>query len=77
MEIGAQAETVQIGIVVDAVSEVFNIKKEDIEKRPTFGTKLNTGFILGMVKMEGGVKILLDIDPVLSGDELSSLSKAA
>jgi len=77
VEIAGQAGTIQIGIVVDAVSEVLNIKKDEIEETPTFGTKLNTGYILGMAKMEGGVKILLDIDQVLSGDELSLLSEAA
>ena len=77
VEIAGQAGTVQIGIVVDAVSEVLNIKGDDIEETPTFGAKLNTGYILGMAKMEGGVKILLDIDQVLSGDELSLLAEAA
>jgi len=77
VEIAGQAGTIQIGIVVDAVSEVLNIKKDEIEETPTFGTKLNTGYILGMAKMEGGVKILLDIDQVLSGDELSLVSEAA
>ena len=77
VEIAGQAGTILIGIVVDAVSEVLNIKKDEIEETPTFGAKLNTGYILGMAKMEGGVKILLDIDQVLSGDELSLLSEAA
>ncbi|MCP4576753.1 MAG: purine-binding chemotaxis protein CheW [Deltaproteobacteria bacterium] len=73
VEIDGQAGTVQIGIVVDAVSEVLNIKGEEIENTPTFGTKLNTDYILGMAKMEGGVKILLDIDRVLSEDEVALL----
>ena len=77
VEISGQAGTILVGIVVDAVSEVLNIKGNDIEKTPTFGTKLNTDYILGMAKMEGGVKILLDIDQVLSSDELSILSEAA
>jgi len=77
VEIGGSTGTVLIGIVVDAVSEVLNIKGDDIEKTPTFGTKLNTDYILGMAKMEGGVKILLHIDRVLSNDELSQLSEAA
>jgi purine-binding chemotaxis protein CheW len=77
VEISGSTGTVLIGIVVDAVSEVLNIKGDDIEKTPTFGTKLNTDYILGMAKMEGGVKILLDIDRVLSNDELSLLSEAA
>ena len=77
VEVTGQTGTVQIGIVVDAVSEVLNIKGEDIEDTPTFGTKLNIEYILGMAKMEGGVKILLDIDRVLSGEEISLLEKAA
>ncbi len=77
VEIEGQSGTVMIGIVVDAVSEVLNIKGEDIEDTPTFGTKLNTEYILGMAKMEGSVKILLDIDRVLSGEEIAVLEKAA
>ena len=76
VEIGGAAGTVQIGIVVDAVSEVLNVKDEDIEDTPTFGTKLNTDYIFGMAKMEGGVKILLDIDRVLSSEEIAVMEKA-
>ena len=60
-----------MGVVVDSVSEVLNIKAEDIQDPPTFGTNLNTGYILGMAKMDGGVKILLDIDRVFSGKRIS------
>ena len=77
VETAGQTGTILVGIVVDAVSEVLNIKGDDIEKTPTFGTRLNTDYILGMAKMEGGVKILLDIDEVLSRDEMSILSEAA
>ena len=77
VEIEGPAGMLMIGIVVDAVSEVLNIKGEDIEDTPTFGTKLNTDYILGMAKMEGGVKILLDIDRVLTGDEIAVIEKAA
>ena len=77
VEILGESETVQVGIVVDSVSEVLNIKQDEIEDTPTFGTSLNTDFILGMAKMEGGVKILLDIDQVLTSDELSLLEEAA
>ena len=77
VEIELSGRIVHIGIVVDAVSEVLNIKGEAIEDTPTFGTKLNTDYILGMAKMEGGVKILLDIDRVLSSEEIATLEKAA
>lgn len=77
VEMAGQAGTVQIGIVVDSVSEVLNIKGDDIEDTPTFGAKLNTDYILGMAKMQGGVKILLDIDRVLNADEIVLLDKVA
>jgi purine-binding chemotaxis protein CheW len=77
VEIGRRGTDIVIGIVVDSVSEVLNIKSEDIEDTPTFGTALNTDYILGMAKMEGKVKILLDIDEVLSQDEIQMLEKAA
>ena len=77
VEIEGQSGTVMIGIVVDAVSEVMNIKGEEIEDTPTFGAKLNTEFILGMAKRDGGVKILLDIDRVLSTQEMAVLERAA
>ena len=77
VEIERQSGTVQIGAVVDSVSEVLNIKGEDIEETPSFGTKLNTEYILGMAKMEGDVKILLDIDQVLNDEEVVALQKAA
>ena len=77
VEIEGESNTIMIGIVVDSVSEVLNIKGDDIEDTPTFGAKLNTDYILGMAKMEGGVKILLDIDSVLSSEEAAALDKAA
>ena len=76
VEIEGQAGTVLIGIVVDSVSEVLNVKGDDIEDTPTFGTKLDTEYILGMAKMEGGVKILLDIDRVLNTEEVGMLEQS-
>ena len=76
VEIAGQAGTVQIGIVVDSVSEVLNVKGDDIADTPTFGTKLDTEYILGMAKMEGGVKILLDIDRVLNAEEVGMLDQS-
>jgi purine-binding chemotaxis protein CheW len=77
VEIKGQGGSILIGIVVDAVSEVLNIKATDIEETPTFGARLNTDYILGMAKMNGGVKILLDIDKVLSVEDVGVLDKAA
>lgn len=75
VEMDADTATTLIGIVVDAVSEVLNIREEEIEETPAFGTQLDTDYILGMAKMEGGVKILLNIDQVLSTQEISVIKK--
>ena len=74
VEIMAESGDLLIGIVVDTVSEVLNIKGEDVEATPSFGAKLNTEYILGMAKVEGGVKILLDIDQVLIGEGFGMMS---
>lgn len=73
VETADESGNILIGIVVDSVSEVLNIKAEDIENTPNFGTTLNTNYILGMAKMDGNVKILLDIDKVLSAEEINQL----
>ena len=77
VEIAANGTNITIGIVVDSVSEVLNIKGEEIEDTPTFGAKLNTDYILGMAKIDGAVKILLDINRVLSDKMVSDLAAAA
>ncbi|MFO7884891.1 MAG: chemotaxis protein CheW [Desulfobacteraceae bacterium] len=75
VEIESSDTIVFIGIVVDAVSEVLNIKEEEIENAPSFGTSVNTDYILGMAKIDSGVKILLDIDKVLSAEEITAIEK--
>ena len=77
VEIQGEAATIQIGIVVDAVSEVMNIKAEEVEEAPSFGTKVETDYILGMGKVEKGVKILLDIDSVVLPAEMVTPASAA
>ncbi|MDY6987584.1 MAG: chemotaxis protein CheW [Thermodesulfobacteriota bacterium] len=76
VEITGQSGTVMIGIVVDSVSEVLNIKAEDIEDAPTYGKKLHTDYLLGIAKTEGGVKILLDIDQIVRVQQKATLEEA-
>lgn len=77
VEITGDNKKIQIGILVDSVSEVLNIKAGDIEDTPNFGSHLDTDYILGMAKTGGRVKILLDIDKVLSNSEAAVVSLAA
>lgn len=64
---------VQIGVVVDAVSEVLTLQAGDIEDTPDFGNGVATPYLSGMAKIKGKVKILLDIDMVLSTQDLQAL----
>jgi purine-binding chemotaxis protein CheW len=59
-------QPIQMSILVDAVSEVLHIAAADIEDAPSFSTGVETSFIHGIAKAKSGVKILLDIDIVLS-----------
>jgi purine-binding chemotaxis protein CheW len=65
----------QMGLVVDGVEEVVNIAAADIEETPDFGTKLDTEYIVGMAKIKGVVKTLLDIDKVVSCEATHCLQK--
>lgn len=67
----------EIGIIVDTVSEVLDIFQDDVEPAPSMGGSVDTSFILGMGKVGDEVKILLDIDKVLSSAELIDIASAA
>lgn len=66
-------ETLLMGLLVDAVSEVLNFAASDIEDTPDFGQGVTTPYLLGIAKMKGAVKILLNIDEVLSTTEVQNL----
>ncbi len=74
VEVKSVSGLVTMGLVVDSVSEVLNIKADQISETPSFGTKVDTDYILGIAKAGDGVKILLDIDRILSVEETVSLA---
>lgn len=69
VEIAASRRRSGTGIIVDRVQEVLDIEGGDIEAAPQFDASVRTDFILGMAKVGESVKILLDIDKVLGGDD--------
>jgi len=62
----------EMGIIVDKVSEVLDIAAEDIEDTPSFGTRVETDFILGLGKADEKVTILLDISKLLSQSDAAA-----
>ena len=75
VEITMSGRKLSTGVIVDQVSEVLDIAGEEIEEAPQLGSSVDTDFILGMGKVGGSVKILLNIDRVLSGSGLETLEE--
>lgn len=67
-----QIEDVEIGVLVDAVSEVLEVAAVDIEETPSFGAQIDTSFILALAKTDGRVTILLDLAKIITAAEFSS-----
>lgn len=67
-EVSLPASTLMMGVVVDSVSEVVNVSGAEIEEPPDFGGSRAGDYLLGLAKVKGGVKILLDLDRVLGSD---------
>jgi purine-binding chemotaxis protein CheW len=66
VEAVASGRSVMLGIIVDQVSDVVNITAEEIEPPPDFGEQLDTRYMLGIAKIKGKVKMLLDLDKSLT-----------
>jgi purine-binding chemotaxis protein CheW len=73
VQITLETASTLMGIIVDGVSEVLNLSEGEIEDTPKLGASVQVPYILGMAKAKGKVKILLDIDAVLSLDELQDV----
>ncbi len=66
-------QVVQMGLIVDCVEEVVTLTAGEIEPTPDFGAKVDTGYLLGMAKVKGQVKTLLDIDRVVAPETVQAL----
>jgi purine-binding chemotaxis protein CheW len=76
VQVQGDTSSMLMGIVVDGVAEVLNVTASDIEDTPDFGRGVATPYLLGMAKIKGKVKILLDINQVLISQELHGLESA-
>ena len=69
-------QNIQMGLIVDSVEEVVTLNGNDIEPTPEFGTQVDTAYLLGMAKVNGKVKTLLDIDRVVAPESLAAVLQA-
>jgi purine-binding chemotaxis protein CheW len=74
VQVHNESTTMLMGIVVDGVSEVLNLAGADIEDTPEFGNSTSPTYLLGMAKVKNKVKILLDIDQVLTMSDVGTLA---
>ncbi|MGZ5052503.1 MAG: chemotaxis protein CheW, partial [Methylobacter sp.] len=76
MEVAIGEGTQNVGVMVDAVNAVLEIPADEIEPAPTFGTHIRSDFIAGMAKINGKFVIVLDVQHVLSMDDMEALIEA-
>ena len=74
VEVVAGEDRRDLGIIVDAVSEVLEIQPGEIEPAPSFGARIRADFIAGMGKVDGKFVIILKIEQALSTDDLAMLN---
>ena len=72
-----ESQNTTIGIIVDAVSQVMELATEDLQPVPEFGTRVKVDYLLGMAQLGKKFALLLDVDKVLSTDELLHLNGVA
>jgi purine-binding chemotaxis protein CheW len=76
LETNSNQESQVFGVVVDAVNEVLEIPNEDIEPAPSFGASVRTDFIEGMGKVRDKFVVILNVNNVLSIDEMETIVSA-
>lgn len=66
-----------MGVVVDAVSDVYNVRAEDLKPAPDLGDKLRSEFVKGLATVDEKLMVVVDIDNLLNSDELSLMHKTS
>lgn len=75
VELESEGEQQELGVIVDAVSEVLEIPASEIEPAPAFGAKIRTDFIAGMGKVNDSFVIILNMNNVLAVEEIAMLAQ--
>jgi purine-binding chemotaxis protein CheW len=76
-EVMSEGELLTLGVLADSVSQVLDLSEDDIEDPPPFGTRVKLEYLLGMGRMDRRFCLILDIDKVLSADELLAVAESA
>ena len=77
VEIALEGEAAVMGVMADSVSQVIELSPADIEPTPAFGTRIRVDFLQGMAKADRKFILLLDIDQVLTSEDLIAVAQSA
>jgi purine-binding chemotaxis protein CheW len=77
VQVSGERGIMLMGIVVDGVAEVLQVAAADVEDTPSFGKEIEVPYVMGLAKIKGKVKILLEIDQVMTTRELARLDLTA
>ncbi len=77
VEVDLEGEQTAMGVVVDAVREVMDLSPRDIEATPSFGTQIRVDYLRGLGKVGKKFVLILDIDRVLTSNELVEVASSA
>jgi purine-binding chemotaxis protein CheW len=75
-EVIFQGENLTMGVLADSVKQVIELSADQIEQTPPFGTRVKTEYLLGMGALGKKFCLILDIDKVLSADELLAVTES-
>jgi purine-binding chemotaxis protein CheW len=75
VSLSSDDESVPMGLIVDGVAEVISIAEGDVEAAPAFGNELDTSYLLGIAKIRGEVRLLLDIDRALNVAQFEAITR--
>ncbi len=76
-DMSRDGEKIELGLLVDAVSEVIEIPHSNIEPAPQFGASIRRDFIRGMAKLDGAFIVILEPDRALDVDDMAILAEQA
>ncbi len=77
VEADMDGERTSVGLLADAVSQVLELSRQDIEPPPAFGTQVHVDYLEGLGRTEGGFVLLLELDRLLSVAEMLAVARAA
>jgi purine-binding chemotaxis protein CheW len=76
LDLEVNSKNILLGVIVDGVKDVLELTEDIIKDVPEMGTNYNVEFIKGMVKLDNGFLMLLNVDRVFSSEEINIINNS-